>query len=71
MRQTDNLPVKLGARRSRHAAQNHHERLAAGPRQGLALLETENPTVLGSRVIATPGLSHQGRIRHNDQSDGE
>jgi hypothetical protein len=37
--QTDNLPVKVAAGDSRHAAQDHHERLAALPRQGLPLFQ--------------------------------
>jgi hypothetical protein len=43
--ETDNLPVKLAARDSGIAPQDHHERLAVLPRLGLALLETENPAV--------------------------
>jgi hypothetical protein len=37
--QTDNLPVKLSAVRSRHAPQDHQERLASLARQSLAFLE--------------------------------
>jgi hypothetical protein len=68
MLQTDNLPVKLMASRSRYAAEGNHERFAAGPRQILAPFQTENPTVVGSRLISTPGLSHQGSICQNRHS---
>jgi hypothetical protein len=49
--QTDNLPVKFSAGRSRQAADNHHERLAAIFRLGETLVETKEPAVLGSVPI--------------------
>jgi hypothetical protein len=71
MLQTDNLPVKFVARRSRHAAHDYHERFAAGPGQGFALFQTENPAIRGGRLIPAPGLSQQGCIRQNHHSKGE
>src|SRR6516162_7432047 len=43
--QTDNLPVKFSAGRSRQTPDNHHERLAALFRLGKTLIETKEPAV--------------------------
>jgi hypothetical protein len=64
--QTDNLPVKFQARRSRHAAYDDHERFAALSRQVFALLKTGNPSVLGGLLVPASRLSQQTR---NGQSD--
>jgi hypothetical protein len=52
--QTDNLPVKLPAVRSGHAAQDHHERLAGLPGPGLPLLQAGQPPVPRGLRIAEP-----------------
>jgi len=57
--QTDNLPVKFMASRSRLAADDDHERLAAFARQGFAFFEAKNPAMLACLKAAAPGLSQQ------------
>jgi hypothetical protein len=69
--QTDNLPVKFMARCSRHAANDHHERLAAAPRQGFALLEIEDPAMLMGTLVSTSGLSQQRCIGQSDNRKGQ
>jgi hypothetical protein len=68
--QTDNLPVKLVARRSGHAAHDHHEGLAGLPGLGLSLFQAREPPVLDRRLLAppkAPGLSrHRGGGQHDD-----
>ena len=69
--ETDNLPVKFMASRSRHAPHHDHERFAARPRQGFALLKIENPAVRASRLIPTPGLSQQRGIGESNNPEGQ
>src|SRR5262249_42289583 len=51
--QTDHLPVKFPASRSRHAAQDHHERFAAPPRFGLARFQAGEPAILSGLDLLT------------------
>jgi hypothetical protein len=69
--QTDNLPVKFMASRSRHAANDNHEGLAADARQGFAFLEIENPAVGSSRLVTAPGLSRQSGGRQFRNPKGQ
>jgi hypothetical protein len=72
--QTDNLPVKIAAGRSRHAAQNDHERLAALPGPFLALFEVRQPTVAGRFLIPAPvppSLSQHRAICQGRQPQSE
>jgi hypothetical protein len=68
--QTDNLPVKLAAGRSRLAAQHHHQRLAALARLGLALFEAAQPAVAAALRPAPP-LGQGGRVGHDKQPEGQ
>ena len=71
MLQTDNLPVKFMASRSRLAAQNDHQRFAGRSRQSFAFVEIENPPVAAGLRTPTPGLSHQGRIGQSNDSKSQ
>jgi hypothetical protein len=66
--ETDNLPVKLAAVNSRHAAHEDHHGLAGFLRQRLALGQGENPAVPGGVEFAPAAflLSQNGVIRRCD-----
>jgi hypothetical protein len=66
--QTDNLPVKIMTRRSRHTAQDHHERLAGPARLGFSLFQIENPTIAASLLISAAGPSRLCQQRRRSQS---
>ena len=70
--ETDNLPVKLTAIRSRLAPKYNHERFAGPPRFRLAFLQAGKPAVAGRRLpSALSRLSECARGRPEDESKGK
>jgi hypothetical protein len=67
--ETDNLPVKFIAVRSRYTAQHNHQRFAAHPRLGAAFFEVEDPTVPGCLLVARRP-SKLSRQRHRAPRQG-
>ena len=71
MLQTDNLPVKFMASRSRLAAQHDQERFAAGSGQRFAFFEIEDPATAARLRTATPRLSQQRGIGQRNDSKSQ
>jgi hypothetical protein len=67
--QTDDLPVKFMASRSRHTTNDDQERFSARARKGFSLLEVEYPAIFCGRLIAT--LSRRGHLRQSKSHEAQ